>query len=67
MNGYKYNKHLYNIERMNYYEYRKQLLEIIRWCENTFGKDTNRWGYYNNNGFNFNDEKDYALFLLRWA
>ena len=66
MNGYKYNKHLYHIERMNYYEYQRQLLEIIRWCENTFGKDKNRWGYYID-GFNFNDEKDYVLFLLRWT
>jgi hypothetical protein len=41
--------------------------EAREWCKEVFGKEyTGRWGC-DIDGFNFNSEKDYELFLLRWA
>ena len=37
------------------------------WCRQKFGlENTKRWGFFID-GFNFNDEKDYIMFLLRWS
>ena len=41
--------------------------EIRNWCREKFGPEyTSRWGLFID-GFNFNDEKDYMLFILRWS
>jgi hypothetical protein len=41
--------------------------EAREWCREVFGEEyTGRWGAYIN-GFNFNNEKDYMLFLVRWS
>lgn len=41
-----------------------QLLEVARWCRNTFVNDTwIRMGY----DFWFKDERDAFLFKLRWS
>jgi len=47
--------------------------DIIEWCELHFGSHPKnpdawcRWYRYSTSKFYFRDEKDYALFLLRWT
>ena len=65
MNRYKYHRHIF-YPGMSAKEYFGLYEEIHQWCEEMFGKDIERWDHLID-GFNFNDEKDYALFLLRWA
>lgn len=64
MNGYKFNHQLFT--SMDYSRYLEQD-DARLWCQQVFGEEyTDRWGYFID-GFNFNDEKDYAWFLLRWS
>lgn len=40
----------------------------ITWCGEQFGdKAIDGWWYVGEGVFKFRDERDYALFLLRWA
>jgi hypothetical protein len=42
----------------------------IEWCEQTFGEismDNYRWRFISEGVFEFNNEQDYLLFLLKWA
>jgi hypothetical protein len=62
MNGYKFNRHI----EFSYNFFLREK-EVREWCSQQFGpENTSRWGFYID-GFNFNDEKDYVLFLLRWS
>ena len=38
----------------------------ISWCGETFGEDQRHWCYVGEGIFEFREEKDCALFLLRW-
>ena len=38
----------------------------IRWCEDQWG-NAEDWFYMGGGVFEFNNEKDYTWFLLRWA
>lgn len=38
----------------------------IRWCEQQFG-DEGGWWYNTEGVFEFVDEQDYIMFLLRWS
>ncbi len=46
---------------------------VVEWCETNFGSHPknpdawSRWYRYSTSKFYFRDEKDYTLFLLRWA
>ena len=42
---------------------------IIMWCTKTFGKSNNgyTWSYIGLGKFEFVHERDYVMFLLRWA
>ena len=66
MNGYRYNKHLFHTQGMDFYERVRQQREMARWCKDMFGNNVNRWENCLD-GFHFKDEKDYMLFLLRWS
>jgi hypothetical protein len=39
----------------------------IRWCEQQFGDDRGGWWYISEGVFEFTDERDCLMFLLRWA
>ena len=66
MNGYKYRCHV-GTTNMDYNSYHELKTEAQRWCIEQFGEaNSERWGFFID-GFNFNDEKDYTLFLLRWS
>jgi len=66
VNGYKYHHHV-GTTNMDYNSYHELTTEAQRWCTDQFGEmNSERWGYFID-GFNFNDEKDYTLFLLRWS
>jgi hypothetical protein len=42
-------------------------LQAEQWCREQFGEQhTGRWGAFTD-GFNFNDERDYIHFLLKWG
>lgn len=64
MNEYKYRHHISNGIDWSL-EMKKE--EARKWCKDVFGEEySQRWGYFID-GFNFNDEKDFMWFLLRWA
>jgi hypothetical protein len=64
MNGYKYN---YHIIKYPHYDTVEKSIQARQWCLEQFGKEpTERWGVFID-GFNFNDERDFMLFMLRWA
>lgn len=63
MNGYKYKHEL--IKWPNFQTVVKQD-QALDWCRENFGEDPDRWGLYID-GFNFNNEQDYILFVLRWV
>ena len=66
MNGYKYHRHV-GTTNMDYNSYHELRTEAHLWCIEQFGEENSeRWCYFID-GFNFNDEKDYTLFLLRWS
>lgn len=61
---YKYIKHL--CDGINYDTYLKEQ-EARKWCTEMFGREGYyRWGFFID-GFNFNYEEDYMMFLLRWS
>jgi len=39
---------------------------IVKWCFDQYG-DTGTWRYDGEGVFVFDNDQDYALFLLRWA
>lgn len=41
--------------------------EIVNWCCDTFGRTRDAGWSCNWDTFYFNDERDYAIFLLRWT
>lgn len=64
MNSYKYQHQLFKWP--NYGTLEKEF-QARQWCLENFGEEcTGRWGLFID-GFNFNSEKDYIWFLLRWA
>lgn len=65
MNGYKFRYQLaHSYSSVHVLEKDR---EARQWCEKEFGpENTDRWGFYID-GFNFNDEKDYTFFMLRWS
>ena len=66
MNRYKFH-HTITAEAKDYLEFHLREAEIMAWCRQQFGPEYNsRWAYFID-GFNFNDEKDFELFLLKWA
>lgn len=43
-------------------------VEVLRWCINTYGDSKDRWKQGIKYGeISFAEEKDLALFLLRWS
>lgn len=39
----------------------------IRWCEEQFGEDRGGWWYISEGVFEFVNEQDHLLFMLRWG
>jgi hypothetical protein len=39
----------------------------IEWCEHQWGNYNNRWFFIGEGVFEFNDERDYLMFMLRWG
>jgi hypothetical protein len=39
----------------------------IQWCEEQFGEDRGGWWYMTEGVFEFNNEQDYLVFMLRWG
>lgn len=65
MTGYKFNSHV-NYENIDYRTFMQKTEEAKIWCKKMFGEEYTRWAHFVD-GFNFNDEKDYLLFLIRWG
>jgi hypothetical protein len=39
----------------------------IEWCEQQWGNYNNKWVFISEGVFEFNDEQDYLMFILRWG
>ena len=66
----------YTFSRANWYVAEfdiKDFTDVVHWCREQFGPHRRnpdawtRWEHRYENKIHFRDEKDYVLFLLRWA
>ena len=75
---YNFDRVWYEFDMMDHYNDSSRMQDILLWCDQNFGPAP-KWGAYPGAPdawsrwycfgfvFNFRDEKDYLIFLLRWS